>query len=116
MTEQFTEGDIIQGNQRDENEAIHPIVYFEEIDDMFFLGAMITHSKAYGNIRLEDSHFNYKIDDNPEPSFFVKNYLVKKQEWAPYTKIGELSKSGIEYIKSNLNDTKPEIWENYLTK
>ncbi|MEF3080589.1 hypothetical protein [Winogradskyella poriferorum] len=116
MTEQFTKGDIIQGSKSGKDESYHPIVYFEEIDDLFFLGGMITHSKSFGNVELNDSHFEKKIDDNPKPSFFVRNYLIKKQEWGPYKTIGRLSKKGIQFIESNLKNTEPEIWENYLTK
>ena len=116
MTKQFTEGDIIQGAKRNKDESYHPIVYFEEIDNMFFLGRMITHSKAFGNIELDNSHFDQKIDNNPNPSYFVKNYLVKKQEWGPYKTIGKLSEKGIQFIEGKLKNTNPEIWENYLTK
>lgn len=116
MTEQFTKGDIIQGAKRGIDESFHPIIYFDEIDDLFFLGGMITHSKAYGNIKLDDSHFAQKIDNNPKPSFFVKNYLVKKQDWSPYKQIGKLSQKGIEFIEGKLKNTNPEVWENYLTK
>lgn len=116
MTEQFTKGDIIQGSKRGKDESYHPIVYFDEIDDLFFLGGMITHSKSFGNVELNDSHFENKIDDNPKPSFFVSNYLIKKLEWGPYKTIGRLSKKGIQFIESNLKNTEPEIWENDLTK
>lgn len=116
MTEQFTKGDIIQGAKIGKDESYHPIVYFGEMDGLFFLGGMITHSKAYGNIKLDDSHFNQKIDNNPKPSYFVKNYLVKKQEWGPFKQIGQLSNKGTLFIEENLKNTDPEIWENYLTK
>ena len=116
MTKKFTKGDIIQGTKRNKDESYHPIVYFEEIDNLFFLGGMITHSKEFGNIELNNSHFNLKIDNNPNPSHFVKNYLIKKQEWGPYKKIGELSEKGIQFIERKLKNTIPEIWENYLDK
>ncbi|RYJ51095.1 hypothetical protein DR871_014330 [Flavobacterium petrolei] len=116
MTIHFTKGDIIRGSKTNIDESYHPIVYFEEQDGVFFLGGMITHSKAFGNIALDDSHFEQKIDNNIKTSYFVKNYLIKKQEWAPFVKIGKLSISGIEFITENLENTTPEIWENYLTK
>lgn len=116
MTDHFTKGDIIQGAKRNKDESFHPIIYFDEIDGLFFLGGMITHSKSFGNIELDDSHFENKIDANPKPSFFVKNYLVKKQDWGPFTQIGKLSQQGIEFIEGKLKNTNPEIWENYLTK
>ena len=116
MTNQFSKGDIIIGEKRNRNQSYHPIVYFEEIDDLFFLGGMITHSKKFGNVQLKDIHFVQKIDDNPKPSFFVKKFLVKKQEWGPYKLIGKLSNDGVSHIENNKSKTKPEIWEDYLTK
>lgn len=116
MTSQFTQGDIILGSRRNKDESFHPIVYFEEGDNLFFLGGMITHSKAFGNIELEDLHFEQKIDNNPKTSYFVKNYLLKKQEWGPFKQIGKLSTKGIEFIIDNLKNTNPEIWDNYSTK
>lgn len=113
---QFTKGDIIIGAKRNKDESYHPIVYFEEIDNFFFLGGMITHSKEFGNIQLDDSHFEIKIDKNPNPSYFVKNYLIKKQDWGPFKLIGKLSEIGIQFMENEIKNTDPEVWENYLTK
>jgi hypothetical protein len=113
MTQQFTKGDIIQGFKREKDESFHPIVYFKEIDNLFFLGGMITHSKKYGNIELDDSHFDQKIDENPKTSYFVKSYLLKKQEWGPFEQIGKFSNKGVEFIEEKLKKTNPEVWENY---
>lgn len=114
MTNQFEKGDIIQGSKRRKNEAYHPIIYFEEIDEIYFKGGMITHSENFGNIKLEISHFEQKIDNNPKASYFVNKPLIKKQEWEPFILIGKLSKSGIEFIEKNLKNKNSETWENYL--
>ena len=113
MTNQFTKGDIIQGTLRGRDESYHPIIYFGEIDSDYFHGGMITHSNQHGNVRLNDNHFNQKIDNDPRPSYFVNNKLIKKQEWGPFHKIGELSEEGIQFINSNINGTTPQNWEDY---
>lgn len=112
MPIQFNKGDIIQGKQRGaKDKAYHPIIYFEEIDAHFFLGGMITHSNNYGNVRLEDSHFEQKIHEDPQ--YFVKNYLIKKMEWSPFKLIGRLSKEGINFVELQLHGTIPQVWEEY---
>ena len=78
MINHFRIGDIIQGSN---DESYHPIIYFGEKDLNYFIGGMITHSGGYGNIKLEDIHFNNKIDSNPNPSYFVRNYLLKKEDY-----------------------------------
>ena len=112
-TSHIQEGDIIRGAKIDRNEAYHPIIYLGENDNVYFLGAMMTHSSDYDNIKLEEYHFEEKIDTNPKPSFIVKNYLLKRQEWAPFDKVGKLSFEGINFVKTCLKDTKPELWEDF---
>jgi len=113
MTETFSSGDIIRGAKHGKDESFHPIIYFGEIDSTFFDGGMITHSSKFGNIELQDEHFTQKIDTNSRPSYFVKNYLIKKQDWGPFTKIGQLSERGLEFVKSQLEGTTPVVWEAY---
>lgn len=118
MTSSFSEGDIIQGALRGKDKSYHPIIYLGEVDTdtEFFLGGMITHSNKFGNLRLQDSHFVQKINLDSRPSYFVKNYLLKKQEWGPFSKIGELSSEGLDFVQSNLEGSTPEIWDNYIKK
>ncbi|MFZ1809314.1 MAG: hypothetical protein WAU36_18920 [Cyclobacteriaceae bacterium] len=112
MNDQFNKGDIILGVERGaKDKAYHPIIYFKEIDALFFLGGMITHSKKFGNIPLSDTHFEKKISS--EPQFFVKNYLIKKMEWSPFKAIGQLTQEGISFVESHLEGTEPQIWEDY---
>lgn len=114
MTKNFNKGDIILGRKRKKSEAYHPIIYFGEIDIDFFHGGMITHSNISNNVELYDQHFDQKIKHDGLPSFFVKNYLIKKQEWGPFRLVGRLSSEGIKYVEENLNGTSPELWEDYL--
>jgi len=115
MTNHFNIGDILQGEKNLRNEAYHPIIYLGETDkNDFFLGGMITHSSTSNNVRLEDVHFERKIDKDSRPSYFVNNFLFKKQEWGPFNVIGKLSNDGISFVKDNLNGSEPRIWEEYL--
>jgi hypothetical protein len=116
MTEHFTFGDIIRGNSRGRNKAYHPIIYLGEVNEEFFQGGMLTHSKGFGNIRLLYIHFNGSIANDDHPTYFVRNALLKKHEWGPFNKFGELSELGIEIIQNQLNSTTPQIWEDYIKK
>ena len=115
MTNHFNIGDILEGAKKGRNEAYHPIIYLEETDkNDFFLGGMITHSSTSDNVKLEDAHFEEKIDIDSRPSYFVNSYLFKKQKWGPFNVIGKLSKEGISFVNDNLNGSEPMIWEEYL--
>jgi hypothetical protein len=49
---EFDVGDIVQGINRDENAAFHPIVKLADYDADFFIGAMLTTANRDGNIQL----------------------------------------------------------------
>ena len=115
MTAHFSAGDIIQGAKRGKTESFHPIIYFGEIDPIFFEGGMITHSNKYGNVKLKDEHFAQKIDSDFRPSYFVRNFLIKKKEWGSFIKIGELSDQGMTFLRNHLDGTSPMVWESYNT-
>ena len=118
MTKHFNIGDILKGTRRGKNEAFHPIIYLGEASQNqidFFIGGMITHSKKFRNIKFKDIHYKVKIDNDSRSSYFVNNYLYKKQEWGPFRIIGKLSKEGIGFVLDNIKGSKPEIWEKYLS-
>ena len=115
MTDAFNKGEIIRGAKRARGEAVHPIVYLEERDANFFLGAMITHSAKFGNIVLKAVHFDKKPVGNGKPSYLVKHCFLKKSEWGPFNSVGRLSAAGIRYVEESLKGTTPEIWEDYLS-
>lgn len=113
-------GDILFG--RNGSGAIHPIVYLDEHDQNFFIGAMLTKSSNYtDNILMAEKHFK-KRDLNNKYEFCFNNthlvnaQLIKKDEWKPFRKVGELTNEGIEFIKSKINDKEPRFWEDYLNK
>jgi len=114
-TKEFEQGDVLRGTKRRRDEAYHPIIYLSEYDGTFFLGGMITHSPNNGNIPLKEEHFQSKDGIDGKPQFFVNQFLLKKQEWAPFTKIGKLSQKGIKHVLSYIEKTEPLYWDDYLT-
>lgn len=113
-------GDIVFGRKK--SKAIHPIVYLRGKDDNFFIGAMLTKSKNFSdNILMEKSHFEEKDSRGSKYKFYfnnthlVKTELIKKEEWKPFRKVGELTEKGIEFVESNIKKTSPILWEDYLS-
>lgn len=112
-------GEIFFG--RKSSEAYHPIVYLEDYDSGFFIGVMLTSSNRYpGNILMKPEHIRI-IDEkgnNFELTFnnthFVRAKLLKRIEWEPFRKVGELSEEGIQFIEDNINSNKAILWEEYL--
>ncbi len=112
-------GDILFG--RKGSDAIHPIVFLRENDKYSFVGTMLTTSPYHAdNILMAEKHFK-KEDSNGKKFKFgfsnthlVKTELIKKNEWKPFKKVGELTAKGIEFIESNTSHTDPILWEDYL--
>lgn len=112
-------GDILRG--RKGSDAIHPIVFLEGHDDSFFIGAMITHSQNYqDNILMLEEHFKEFDDENKKFTLYFNNThlvevkLLKRLQWRPFVKVGELSISGIAFVEAKLKGLHPEVWEDYL--
>lgn len=111
----YKKGQIIWGKVRDgdKTKAFHPIVFIREHNELFFEGAMLTHSSMGGNVRLKTTH--YRLDTNDErPQYLVNNYLLKKNEWGPFEEIGRLTKSGLRFLDKQLADSEPIFWEDYI--
>ena len=108
----FSTGDIILGTDRRPVTALHPILFIREGDSPdFFVGVMLTHSPNYGNIPLPEEYFQNLTDYDPADNHFVRSYLLKKNEWGPYRKVGEVSSAGIEYVGANIDLKNPIIWD-----
>ena len=96
-------GDILRG--RKGSNAIHPIIFLEGHDDSFFIGAMITHCSNHAdNILMLEEHFN-EYDSRGrkyilcfDNSHLVEAKLLKRLEWQPFVKVGELSFLGITFV------------------
>ena len=98
-------GDILEAENRGLKQGFHYIIYIEGNSFEDFIGAMLTTSDINGNIPLEEQHFE-RIDQNGndykiyyKESHIVKVRLIKPEfDWGEYTKVGQLSKNGIEFI------------------
>lgn len=112
-------GDIIYGRKK--SDAIHPIVYLKDRDENFFIGAMVTKSDNHrDNILMDVRHFR-DVNENGEHYEFqfnnthlVRAKLLKKNEWQPFRKIGELTKEGIKFVESEIESQNSRLWEDYL--
>jgi hypothetical protein len=113
-------GDILRGNK-----TIHPIIYLKQIDEYYFIGCIITHSNEMeykNNIAFLPEHFETYDKNNNEydivfdDSYFVKLELIKKVEWGPFQKVGELTNAGIKHIEKYLEQANLTEWEIYIKK
>lgn len=111
-------GDIIHGlNNLD---GKHRIIFLENHDEYSFVGAMVTHSPNFPeNVPMESEHFE-KTDAEgneytfkPENTYLVGRKLLKRQEWAPFMKLGKLTPQGVEFIDKILSGTTPVFWEEH---
>lgn len=109
-------GDILHGaNNRNRNTGTHFIIYLDKIEGNIneFYGAMLTTSPGYGNIALEPGHFkDYDEKGNPykatyNRSFISRDKYIKKANWAPFTKVGELSEEGLLFVKKAVGANNP---------
>jgi hypothetical protein len=79
----FIKGDIVWGekNKNKGGKHAHYIIYLDEhsTDVNLFVGAMLTHSTSYGNIKLLPEHFKEKDSNGDDFKFKYENsYIVNK--------------------------------------
>ena len=115
----MNKGQIFFGRRN--SDAYHPIIFLSEIDDDFFLGAMLTSSATYkDNILMDVSHFEIHDHMGEEyvlqykNTYLVKAKLIKKHEWSPFRKIGKLTAEGIAFVEEHIDTTHEKLWEDYL--
>lgn len=112
-------GDILIGVK-----TVHPIIFLQKVDEYFFYGCMLTHANTNNyknNIALLSKHFK-KYDDNGnkfkvtyDDTYIVNLTLIKKTEWGPFEKAGELTKEGIDFIENQLRHSNTIEWRKYLS-
>ena len=115
---QWNKGDILKG--RKGSDAIHPIIFLEGKDDTYFIGAMITSSPNYkDNILMKSDHFETedlggeRYEVSFEESYLVDAKLLKRMEWLPFSKVGQLTTEGVDFVISTIGDKYPQVWEEY---
>lgn len=112
----MNKGDIVFGKRG--SDAIHPIVYLRDYDDDSFIGVMLTKSSNYkSNVLMAEKHFKKADLEGKKYEFcfndthMVNEELIKRGEWKPFKKVGELTDEGIEFIESQMSDENPMFWE-----
>ena len=115
----FNKGDIIECQ-----ETIHPIIFLGDISFDQFYGCMITHAgpRYNTNIAMNESHFK-RVDNHNVPfiiqfdnSYLARIKLIKESNWGPYTKGGELTVEGLDFVLYNLRQNQPTTWKRYISK
>jgi hypothetical protein len=117
-TKESVSGDILKAENNFNINAIpaHPIIYLgPHPDNNYFLGAMLTHSPRYSNVALQKNHLKLN-DDNNNPfeitydgSFISSDLYQKKMNWAPFTKVGELTLEGLDFVLAHVGDKIPKL-------
>lgn len=113
-------GDIVYG--KNNLQGGHPILFLEDKDEYSFVGAMLTKSGGYkGNYLMKKEFFRQQDKNGKDFTFrfnsthIVGRSLLKKVEWEPFEKVGELSNEGLEFVDSILKNQEPVFWEDYLS-
>lgn len=116
----YKTGDILDGknNFSINGENIHYILYLYDINGRDFYGTVLTHSEyKKQNIAMASSHFQIGWNFKYENTYFIPKKFIKLDAYSPYEKIGELTESGVLFVKShidNINDSYAVTWEEYL--
>lgn len=115
------QGDILYGkNNKNIFGKAHYIIYLgpDPSSSDLFLGAMLTHSPRFSNIQLQKDHFEiYDSAGTPYKVLFNRSFIScdlyhKRVDWAPFKKVGQLSKKGIEFIIKNIGEKHPIFYPN----
>ncbi len=115
----FNSGDILHGKNNRNIRGISPhyIIFLgpDTTTTDRFMGAMLTSSSGYSNIALEEGHFE-KYDENKKEwkvfykkSFISSDLYHKKIEWAPFTKVGQLTNKGLQFVLNQIGHKSPII-------
>lgn len=82
---------------------------------------MVNKSERFeSNVLMQSNHFksNDKQGNKYEVLFnnshLVNAKLIKKSEWHPFRKVGELSEEGLEFVEANVNVIEAKLWEEFL--
>lgn len=111
-------GDIVYG--KNNLEGGHPILFLDNKDDYTFVGAMLTKAGAYEGNHLMRREFFRERDENERVFSFkfnsthlVGHSLLKRLEWEPFEKVGELTPEGLAFVENILKGKEPVFWEDY---
>jgi hypothetical protein len=112
-------GYILSATDRDRDAGYHSIVFYAQYDGSDFIGAMLTHKVSQKNAQMDENHFEKEYEDGNSWDFeyddskIVIAKLRKFGNWGPFTKIGELTDSGIKFVEYIIDSCNPETWDDY---
>lgn len=117
----MNKGDILEATDKSRVAGYHYIVYYESISANEFAGTFISTDGSFEqNIEMTDNHFE-EYDENDElydirndGSFLARAKLIKLESWGPFTKVGQLSNVGVEFLENNIGDLEPIVWEDLI--
>ncbi len=110
-------GDIVRATRRRRREGFHYIIVWNDFDEgSDFTGVMLTRASQYpDNILMSQNHFVQGTELAYHRSqHFVNRLFMKFAAWGPFTKVGELTETGAQFIGENLQDIEPVPFEEYL--
>lgn len=106
-------GDVLHGTNNRNKFRIKPhyIIYLgpDKNDEQLFFGMMLTSSPRHGNIALEARHFMQTDEAGKlyrvtfKASYVSPNLYHKKKDWQPFTKVGQLSETGLRLLRQLAN-------------
>ena len=117
-------GQILRGenNRNKRRRTTHVMVYLSTspLGDEYFEGAMLTSTinAKYNNVLIPEELF-LKADSNGKPFVFpIKPTAVrpcpyiKKNDWAPFVVVGQLTESGVAFVKKAIGNMEAIFNEN----
>lgn len=112
----FSIGDILEGTNRKFHEAFHYVVFYAGDPDDDFCGGFITTSPKYQNIPMKSEHFEsgHKIGYNN--SYLAAHKFIKLKDWGPYTKVGRLTREGIQFMEEKIGELQAVLYTDYIKK
>lgn len=115
-------GDILEGEDRRLKAARHYIVFYDGLDESYFIGAMITHKQLPQNVGMSINHFVANDEDGKpykvsyDNTLLVVAKLIKFEIWGAFTKVGELTQEGVDFVEKSIDHLPPETWSNYYRR
>lgn len=112
-------GEIFIGTKRGKDAAKHPIIFLESQNENSFIGAVLTHGKSErypDNVPMQAEYFMKKYEFKFNDTYLVGKRFVKPQEWGPFTKVGQLTKKGVNFVDSCVKQYLPESWDDYINR
>lgn len=110
----MNKGEIFVGR-----ETTHPFIFIEPQNENEFFVIVLTHShikKIGDDIQMTQEHFEM-ADESGEKyhlqfdnTLVHRRQLIKKNDWGPFVKVGNLTSIGNEFIDEHIDDFEPFGW------